>query len=421
MALGNAWGLTLVMIFLGHGLVQLPRALWKSADHRRSLSRLEYMAPKIKEQLMDAQADLDEVIGEIQSLHRRPVADPSLHALVDELLSSSPLPEIDFINGLAEDGRGGDISPPQTPITREYLVKLNQRTKEAVAHRGSSESKWQTLVRKAMHLQDVITNEHYNSGYLWTSSLKSPHRYRWFRCLQWIWFVKIDSLLRRVLAIGAVAMSFMIIWSEASLGITKTDYSIISWFIHWKNLGSTSIEFFTLGILLYLATCTYSSFMKVRIFRYYLLVPHHSDEKSLLFYAAYFCRFSFPLGYNYLTLIQGSSRQPNSLSTEFSKVMGLMDLIPVLGKNFNVYFAIGLVIVCIIVFFRLHGKVSQLFSSDPNFSFDDYSAADQEHLSEGRELINAARRQEERARNRSNDLGMHSSVFRSQSSNYFAL
>ena len=88
MSLGNVWGLLLVMIFLGHGLIQLPRALWKSANHLRSLTRLEMMAPKAKEQLVEAQADLDQVIAEIQSLHRRPVVDASLNLLVDELLNT---------------------------------------------------------------------------------------------------------------------------------------------------------------------------------------------------------------------------------------------------------------------------------------------------------------------------------------------
>ncbi len=45
------------------------------------------MAPRFKEQLMDAQVDLDEVIGEIQALHKRPVHDPALNALIDELIS----------------------------------------------------------------------------------------------------------------------------------------------------------------------------------------------------------------------------------------------------------------------------------------------------------------------------------------------
>lgn len=91
MSLGNTWGLTLAMAFLGHGLVQLPRALWKSANHRRSLARLEFIAPKRYEQMMEAQEELDQVVAEIQSLHRRRVAEESLDALVDELINNVSL------------------------------------------------------------------------------------------------------------------------------------------------------------------------------------------------------------------------------------------------------------------------------------------------------------------------------------------
>lgn len=234
----------------------------------------------------------------------------------------------------------------------------------------------------------------------------------------------LEAFLRRTLALVAMLMSFMIVWSELALISTNTDFSIISWIIHWDYLSPLSIELFTLLILLYVAICTYSSFMKVRIFRYYLLVPHHTDENSLLFFASYFCRLAFPLGYNYLMLIQGVNGQ-RLLMTEFTRVMGPMDLIPVLGKNFNWYFSIGLIAICILVLFRLHGVVAELFSSDPNFSFDDYSDS-HEHLSEGRELINAARRQEERARNRSNDVmqnvwAMRSNLSQSTTGDYISL
>lgn len=399
MALGNAWGLTLAMAFLGHGLIQLPRALWKSADRKRSLARIEFMAPRFKEQLIDAQADLDAVITEIQALHRKPAADPYLNEYIDELLNNTPLPNGDAVYGLSLE----NLQPASpTPVTKEYLVKLNYRAKEAIAHRGSSECKWTTLVQKALHLQDCINNEANDTPMLWSSSTVPPTRSSWIRFLQWFWYVKLDPIARRGAGLIAGGLSIMILWAEASLVYSHADWSPINWLIHWNYLSPTGVEVFTLILLLYLATCTYSSLMKVRIYRYYLMVPHHTDEKSLLFFGAYFCRLAFPLGYNYLTLIQGSGGQ-KFLSTEFSKVMGPMDLIPLLGKNFNYYFSIGLVAICLMVLLRWHGWLSQMFSSDPNFSFADYSDQNEEG-SEGRELINAARRQMERSRNRSNDF-----------------
>lgn len=399
MALGNAWGLSLAMVFLGHGLVQLPRALWKSANAQNSLTRLEFIAPKRQEQMIDAQAELSQVVAEIQALYRRPLASAEIGPLVDKLVRDCPLPSFDIQASLAEEGlrvNSPAVRNANTVVTRDELVTLKYKLKEALSHCGCTESKWNALTAKAMHLQDVVTNQHYNSDSLWTSSLTRPDRRRWVRTLQWVWFVHLSSFVRRVAAIGGSVLSLLIVASEAAVLFPWADLSLISWVVHWKAFGSFFVECFTLSLLLYLATCTYSSFMKVRIFRYYRLVPGHTDEKSLLFFAAYLCRLSFPLGYNYLTLIEGHGGAA-SIVTEFTKVMGPMDLIPVMGKNFNNYFAVGLLVVCGLVLFRLHNWAAQFFSSDPNFSFEDYSNHT-DHLLEGRELINQARRRLERSR-----------------------
>lgn len=82
-------------------------------------------------------------------------------------------------------------------------------------------------------------------------------------------------------------------------------------------------QFVTLLFLIYLAGCTYSSFMRMRVFTLFRLQAHnHTDEKSLLFFAAYFSRLVFPLGYNYLGLIEGLKHE-RKLKTEFSKVLSV--------------------------------------------------------------------------------------------------
>ena len=63
MALGNAFGLFMVVIFLGHGLVEVPRSLWRSANHRRSLMRLECKAPGEREKLVEAETELCDLLA----------------------------------------------------------------------------------------------------------------------------------------------------------------------------------------------------------------------------------------------------------------------------------------------------------------------------------------------------------------------
>lgn len=181
MALGNAWGLTLAMAFLGHGLVQLPRSLWKSANHKNSLTRLEVIAPKRYEQMLNAQADLDSLVAEIQGLPQRPIAEPSLEALAYELINECPLPTVDLQASLAEQAGAVDNS---VPVTRETLVNLRYRLKEAISHLTCTKSKWQSLTRKAIHLQDVLINSQFQTDHLWSSTFPRPNSNRWFRLLR---------------------------------------------------------------------------------------------------------------------------------------------------------------------------------------------------------------------------------------------
>ena len=62
MALSNAWGLLLVVLFLGYGLVEVPRGLWKQADRQAMLRSLESRATHFKDSLDDAVGELDEVL-----------------------------------------------------------------------------------------------------------------------------------------------------------------------------------------------------------------------------------------------------------------------------------------------------------------------------------------------------------------------
>ena len=60
MAAANAWGLLLSTVMLGYGLVEVPRGLWYDANVERCLRYLEFRAPKVKEDMVDAEADLYE-------------------------------------------------------------------------------------------------------------------------------------------------------------------------------------------------------------------------------------------------------------------------------------------------------------------------------------------------------------------------
>ena len=65
MALGNTYGLMLIILLLGNGLVSVPKRIWLASFPQRNLQILYYKAAELDSQLYDALFDLEEVEDEI--------------------------------------------------------------------------------------------------------------------------------------------------------------------------------------------------------------------------------------------------------------------------------------------------------------------------------------------------------------------
>jgi hypothetical protein len=61
MAMANSWGLLLAIIFMGYGLVSVPRKLWYAANVRKQLKHLYVRAPLVKEECMDSELEYTDV------------------------------------------------------------------------------------------------------------------------------------------------------------------------------------------------------------------------------------------------------------------------------------------------------------------------------------------------------------------------
>jgi hypothetical protein len=70
------------VVLLSFGIVQIPRSFWNLGDRRRTLRMLEFQATQIKgivsfpslrvtDNLNDADAELDDLVRELQSVSRR--------------------------------------------------------------------------------------------------------------------------------------------------------------------------------------------------------------------------------------------------------------------------------------------------------------------------------------------------------------
>ena len=93
MALAYAWGLVLAIGLMGHGLVALPRRLFRNASVSGRLRRLQTQAPKTKDMLDDATDSLEQLENTvIQLKQRKNGTSKDLQDWIDELADTTVPP-----------------------------------------------------------------------------------------------------------------------------------------------------------------------------------------------------------------------------------------------------------------------------------------------------------------------------------------
>src|SRR5690625_2211104 len=71
MALAYCWGLIFVIYLMGHGLVSIPRQLFRNASISGRLRRLQSHAPALYEKMEDSLVKLEDVEAQVAELCRR--------------------------------------------------------------------------------------------------------------------------------------------------------------------------------------------------------------------------------------------------------------------------------------------------------------------------------------------------------------
>lgn len=64
--LSTTFGLCVIVVMLGYGLVEVPRMVWRSADAQQMLRRLQFKAPDLDQELFDAKCAVEETVGEVR-------------------------------------------------------------------------------------------------------------------------------------------------------------------------------------------------------------------------------------------------------------------------------------------------------------------------------------------------------------------
>uniref|UniRef100_A0A3Q0STG2 LMBR1 domain containing 2b n=1 Tax=Amphilophus citrinellus TaxID=61819 RepID=A0A3Q0STG2_AMPCI len=392
----NTWGLFLLVLLLGYGLVEIPRSYWNASRHGHLLIKTYFKASKLMTEKADAEENLEDVMEEVRKVSESIKYNHPLRKYIDTILRKCPLDYQEKMGRNMDDYEDFDDKQNTYP-TEKSLVKLHKQVIYAVQRHNRTRVQWQILLQQAIHLEDVAKNET-SSTHQFVHSFPSSEPAGWFSryiytptCLLRRWFYRLLSV---VLTLFSVA----VVWSECTFFSTRPVLSLFAIFIQLaeRDYNYLYIEMACFITIFFLCTCVYSTVFRIRVFNYYYLASHHqTDAYSLQFSGMLFCRLTPPLCLNFLGLIHMDSAisHQNKLQTAYTSIMGSMRVLSFIANGFYIYYPMLIVILCIATYFSLGTRCLNLLGFQ---QFMDDSEMTSDLIDEGKELIRREKRKRQR-------------------------
>ncbi len=389
MALAYCWGLILIIFLMGYGLVAVPRRLYRNASTSGRLRSIQFHAPKINDQLGEATSDLEDLEAQLARLVQRKNGISSDHQeWIGELSVISNLPGA----RLSTSEPGSNVAAIPAVITDRYLADLSRKLTRARHKRARYIDTWDRLIHEAAETQAILDacaskqlefgrHSPYASWYERVTILTPFTRY--------LIYSKAIPAARLALAAVLSAASVCIVWSEL-VKFPAPKLSIISLtVVSYGSSGQEEVGFIgqvTASLwLLYMCLAALVSLDEAKVWGNRALVRRNTYGESAIWYSGQIAKLTVPLAYNFVTFLPRSVHR----ETTFYNFLGrLVDLTP-LGKGFDYFFPIFILIPVCVTLFNLYDRVKTVFGYGVTEDDQDcsLSAFDRGGWREGRDLI----------------------------------
>ncbi|KAK4939396.1 hypothetical protein LTR10_020293 [Elasticomyces elasticus] len=359
MALAYVWGLMLAIYLMGHGLVAIPRKMFRKADIAGSLRRVQAQAPKVHEKLEEAIVALDELEAQVMQLKQRKTGTArDFQEWIDELIDMTGQPESRiFANTTTIDAS----AKVPAVITERYLADLTRRLVRARHRRARYIHEWDNIVQTASDLQTIMDSKASRKLDFGRSSSRFNFMTPLMRYHLYVHIIPaLHIVLGGILSLASVA----VIWSEI-IKFPAPQLSVVSLtVIHHPSNKNYQIglggQLLASMWITYMCVCALSSVNDVPTWNQRALVRRNTYAESACWYAGQIAKLTVPLAYNFLTFLP-EEVQKNSTFYQF--LGRLINLTP-LGTWFDYLFPIFVLIPVCAALFNLYGRIKGVFGFD---------------------------------------------------------
>lgn len=359
MALAYCWGLIFVIYLMGHGLVSIPRQLFRNASISGRLRRLQSHAPALYEKMEDSLVKLEDVEAQVAELCRRKVGSArDFGDWIEELAEMAGVAGTGLAPSSDASGQGRVIP---TVITEQYMATLTRELARARHARSRYVSEWNHLVQQAAETQAILDSAASKKLEIGEAH---PESSPWARITvltpysRYLLHYHILPYLRVALGAFLTLASISIIWSEIFKVFEQHSLSIIRFTVvhHWVQekpqvgFGGQVVSTFW---ILYMCAAALTSITEVKVWRGRALTRRNTAHESAFWYAQQVAKLSVPLSYNFMTMLSKEIYD----KTMFYRFLGqLIDLTP-LGRWFDYLFPILILFPVLATLLGLYGRV----------------------------------------------------------------
>jgi hypothetical protein len=410
---GNTYGLLIILVLLGNGLVDVPRRIWRlrSSAPEEHLHRLQLRALAVEEALTDSTYEMEDVEKAVFRMQRRLEAEgpslpnvDSLRKHMEQIVRACGHQSNDLEDAMSPLAGGGHAAegarrnshghrahdrPPSTdsdePPSSASLSQLMKRVRVSKETLHAATQRWKAL--QAAWLKAKARSSGGGAKEVHTSKLSK------------LWSQSsLSRPLLGALSFVCAGLSGLVLWSEIALALPFYA-SPIGLVISALSNGAhpVAVQLIALVPYAYMSLCVFSTLFRLKFFSILALHgPRQSSAGPLLFNAIYLCRLQFPLGYNFLLILSPPSAQGNaafSADVAFNSLMTSMDTVPLFGQGFVVYAPVILVVLCALTLFNIYEKFLGMLGLES----EDADVADEDRavlLREGGMLLEQASRRE---------------------------
>ncbi|KAL4455095.1 hypothetical protein ABPG74_006477 [Tetrahymena malaccensis] len=386
--LSNIYGITVLVLLIGYGLVQFPYSLWSKTNTNGTLDILLTKAEPLFNRYCDVQTNLLLATQKMQNIINKIYDGHLLFPYRDMFINE--LPNLDEHRSYKSSSASSNLSKHITDmpdiITENYVASARFALKSAKYNFVKVFNKWKQHCDKIYKIIDIQSLENKkdlvspskedkyskNNSNQNKNSLKSKFLNTSFNDLlkdykqleakkmdkKYVVYYKISACLAGILSI-------LIIYSETALIFSTDDnQAIVFMRIIQNSTNVAGVIFFILIILGYVIYCACFALFEIDLGAGFEIYPYHTHPLTVMFNSKTCGTIAFPLCYNVMLILDQVNNNDLRVHSGFDTFFRPMQTVPFLGKWYNLIVCFLISVVGIISMFSSLKKLVKTITRD---------------------------------------------------------